>query len=60
MKTTFIRLTILIALATTAISCGSSKNAAETDRKKKEQKEKSDKLDEDKRRFEMQNNKDLK
>lgn len=60
MKAILIKSAIILCLATISVSCGSSKRAADAERKKQERKEKSDKLDEDKRRFEMQNNKDLK
>ncbi len=60
MKTILLKSIICIAIASTVASCGSAKKAANADKKKQEQKQKSDQLDQDKKRFEMQNNKDLK
>ena len=59
MKTALFRLIVLVAFAAMISSCGSSKSASEVARKKQELKEKQDRLDQDKKRFEMQNNKDV-
>jgi len=60
MKTILLKSIVLLALLAVIFSCGSSKNASEIARKKQELKERQDKLDQDKKRFEMQNNNDLK
>ena len=60
MKKILISSILLFNLTTIVSSCGSSKHAAEAERKKQELKQKQDKLDQDKKRFEMQNNKELK
>jgi outer membrane murein-binding lipoprotein Lpp len=58
---TFLNRFIVIAILTLIVSsCGSSKNASEAARKKQELRDKQDRLDQDKKKFEMQNNKDLK
>ncbi|MEI6508440.1 MAG: hypothetical protein WCO54_08135 [Bacteroidota bacterium] len=59
MKNLIIRSAFLVCLSGVMLSCGSSK-VAEAERKNQELKQKQDKLDQDKKRFEMQNNKDLK
>lgn len=60
MKTILFRLIVIVALAATFSSCGSSKNAADEARKKQELKEKQKELDQNKKNFEMQNNQELK
>ena len=60
MKKILFRSITFITLLATVYSCGSSKNAAAAERKKQETKDKQDKLDQDQKRFEMQNNKDIK
>ncbi len=60
MKSLLFKSLLFITILGVIASCGSSKNASEMSRKKQELKEKQDKLDQDKKRFEMQNNKDLK
>jgi len=60
MKSLLFKSLLFITTLGAIASCGSSKNASEMSRKKQELKEKQDKLDQDKKRFEMQNNKDLK
>lgn len=60
MKSLLFKSLLFITILGAITSCGSSKNASEMSRKKQELKEKQDKLDQDKKRFEMQNNKDLK
>jgi len=60
MKTIVIKSIVFISIITCLYSCGSSKNAANAAKKQQELKEKQDKLDQDKKRFEMQNNGNLK
>jgi outer membrane murein-binding lipoprotein Lpp len=60
MKSLLFKSLLFITILGAIASCGSSKNASEMSRKKQELKEKQDKLDQDKKRFEMLNNKDLK
>ena len=60
MKNLSLKSILFISLAISFLSCGSSKNAAEAERKKQGMKEKQKELDQNKRNFEMQNNNDLK
>ncbi|MFI5221141.1 MAG: hypothetical protein ACHQK8_02360 [Bacteroidia bacterium] len=55
MKTYLLKSVFILTLIGVALSCGSSKKAAEADRKKQEVKQKQEQLDQDKKRFEMQN-----
>ena len=60
MKNLMFKSIVFISLAASIASCGSSKSAADAARQKQEMKEKQDKLDQDKKKFEMQNNNNLK
>jgi len=58
MKTLLVKSLFLCGLSAMLLSCGTSR--AEAERKRQERKQKSDQLDQDKKRFEMQHDKDLK
>ena len=60
MKTIVIKSIVFISIIASLYACESSKNAANAAKKQQELKEKQDKLDQDKKRFEMQNNGNLK
>jgi hypothetical protein len=60
MKNLVFKSIVLVSLVTTILSCGSSKSAADAARQKQDIKEKQDRLDQDKKKFEMQNNNNLK
>lgn len=60
MKKLFLITSLVFTVIILTTSCGSSRKAAEAEKRKQEQKQKSDQMDKDKRRFEQDNNKDLK